>query len=1537
MKNLLRWLLCLLLAPVVLFVVAAVLLYVPPVQRLLVDGAAGYVRTQVGMDARVGSVRLAFPLSLSVGDVVVLDKPRPGQLRRDTIASLGTVVADVRLMPLLRGQVEIDRFDIRQASLCTADMINNVRVRARIGRLSLQSRGVDLLRDSVMLNRATLSDALIHVSLADTVPPDTTTTPTDWRVAVGRLLVQRTTVHISLPGDTLRLGATIGTGDLRGAQLDLGRGAYRMASLHLDGCAATWDDRFQPRQRTGIDPAHIAVSGLRLFADSIAYTPEGLGLHIADAALSEHSGLAVTSLATLLHMDSATLRVPYLRLATPHSRLAAEVQLPFAALNDTPPQQHAPASGFAIKARAAIGRADVEAATGPLPQALQTAWGKQPLNLAADLTGSLRRLNIRHAEVAIPTLLTAQAQGTAANITRPGSLQADLKLNARLHHGAPLMAALGTDAVRLPDNIGLNGTLRARASSYAAQLTATEGGGQAHLDATLDTRTERYTATLDTRQLPVQHFLPGMGLADLTATVRLTGRGLDLLSPHSTLEAEASVAQFTMDGRRMEGLTAHAGKDATGGHVRLNSDNALLAGTVSLDALLARSGMKATFACDLRRADLQAMRLTEKTFTTAACAHIDIAGDWRETYSIDGTINDLTLAYDGKNYRPEDFAITARTAPDTTNARVSCGDFALDFRAGGGLKYLATYLAALPEELHRQIDEKYIDQARLRQNLPRATISLHSGQENVVARLLRRQGYAYENADIELSASPEDGVTGGIALLHPAKGADMIDTVRVALFSTDTTMNYRLHLANSADNPHHAFRAELGGGVMGRGASVRAALYDAPGRMILGLGLVAGMKDGGVRLRFDKTDAIIGYKRFHINKDNYMQLAADGHIAGDLKARADDGMGFAIYADSTAEAKQDITFSLHKIDLGNILAVIPYMPDVEGTLDGDFHYVQDDDALSLSSNVQVAGMKYEQNAMGDIGSEFVYMPKDDGTHFVDATLTVDGSEVATVRGGYNPEGKGRLDGTLTLTSLPLALANGFVPDGIVALRGHAGGTLTVSGPTDAIKANGELLLDGASLVSEPYGVQMRMDDDPVEIADSRLVLENFGLYSPTGSALNVSGWLDFANLDDMRMQMRMRADNYLLINAKQTRRSEAYGKAYVNLYALAQGALSALQVKGRLDVLGSTDMVYVLTDSPLTADNRMGEMVQFVSFADTAAVEAVERPPLTGLDVDLTVNIDNNAHIKCALNPEQSNYVDLTGGGALRMRYNPTDDLRLTGRYTLQGGEMKYSLPIIPLKTFTIQNGSYVEFSGDVMNPRLNITATERVKANVGNDSGSGRTVAFDTGVVITKTVQDMGLEFTIDAPEDLALHSELQTMSVENRGKLAVTMLTTGMYMADGNTSSFSMNSALSAFLNSQINSISGSALRTLDLNFGMENGTNEAGETHTDYSFKFAKRFWNNRLRVIIGGKVSSGAEMENQNNTFFDNVTLEYRVSNKSDKHVKLFYERDTYDWLEGYVSTYGGGFVWRTKAQSLKDLLRFTKKKKAKTQQDENKSK
>jgi hypothetical protein len=75
-----------------------------------------------------------------------------------------------------------------------------------------------------------------------------------------------------------------------------------------------------------------------------------------------------------------------------------------------------------------------------------------------------------------------------------------------------------------------------------------------------------------------------------------------------------------------------------------------------------------------------------------------------------------------------------------------------------------------------------------------------------------------------------------------------------------------------------------------------------------------------------------------------------------------------------------------------------------------------------------------------------------------------------------------------------------------------------------------------------------------------------------------------------------------------------------------------------------------------------------------------------------------------------------------------------------------------------------------------------------------------------------------------------------------------------------------------------------------------------------------------------VTSGAEMPGgRNKSFFDNVSMEYRLDNTANKYLNLFFENNSYDWLDGYTQKYGGGFIWRRSLQKFTDIFRFSDKK------------
>lgn len=168
--------------------------------------------------------------------------------------------------------------------------------------------------------------------------------------------------------------------------------------------------------------------------------------------------------------------------------------------------------------------------------------------------------------------------------------------------------------------------------------------------------------------------------------------------------------------------------------------------------------------------------------------------------------------------------------------------------------------------------------------------------------------------------------------------------------------------------------------------------------------------------------------------------------------------------------------------------------------------------------------------------------------------------------------------------------------------------------------------------------------------------------------------------------------------------------------------------------------------------------------------------------------------------------------------------------------------------------------------------------------------------------------------------------------------MLVTGMYLAGSSTTgkaNLNMGAALNSFLQSEINNIVGSAAKSLDINFGMESyDTNGDGTKRTDYSFRFAKRFYNDRIRIVLGGRISTGEDInQGQAQPFIDNVSIEYRLDPSGTRYVKLFHNKDYESLLEGELTETGAGIVLHKKMQYMRELFIF-KRNKTKPQKEEN---
>lgn len=1463
------------LTPVVLFLLLVAALYIPAVQNWAVKRVAAYASEQTGMQITLERIRIRFPLDIDLQEFLATTPP-------DTILSVQHLLVDLDLSSLLHKRIGVDAVDLQQGVIDTRDLIATVVVKGDVGNLHLRANQIALDQQRARINGARLDGCDLDIALRDTTVVDTTESePIPWNIEVDEAEAHGTRLAFHTVGDSLCIRGGVKDLVINGGNVNLGQGIYEVKYLLLD-------------------------------ADSLSLTPTfaqtlyGLRLETSD-----------------LLIDDTHIRVPRLSLSTPSSQINGNADLDWASL--TPNER----GRMDVDLDATIGRTDLLAiASAYLTPELRSLIPENAIQLTASAHGNVDSLAIRQGHLSISPYLTGDISGSATNILNPDSLGADVNLDVITNDLRPVRRMLGLDnSIRLPQ-MTLTGDAGWHHSVLDADLKLTQGRGTAKVKGRYDTRSETYRADLDVRNLNVRNFLPRDSIGIVTARARLSGRGTDLLSRRAQAQAVVDVRHLRYGSKALDDIQLTANMRNGEALVNLSSNNDILIADACATLQLDRKITQAEFSLGVNRIDLYALGVTKEPHTISMFLDMEGNTNLTDTHQLTGHVRAIELALADTTFYPTDLDLSLLMSPDTIFGRVTSGDLDVALSSSDGLDQVMQKAKLLGPELERQFAVHAIDQDTLKALLPRLSLRLRSGQENTLAHIIKSMGYTYDRLSLDLDSDPDIGLNGNGYLHSLNTGAILLDTIQWHVFQ-DTTNVVRMEgrVRNGPRNPQVVFESNIMGELTPSGANASVSFLDAKRRKGVDLGAQLIMEDDGYRLHLHPLDPVIAYRRFTLNEDNYFYLHDDKRVEANIDLTADDGTGFKLYSTPNDDALQDITLSVHDFNLGELASVLPYLPAIGGKLAGDFHLVQDSTSMSVLVDAGIDRFSYEEAQMGHIGLNAVYLPNPDGTHYVDGIVSHEGLEVMTLAGTYNPKGEGSIDAQATLQRLPLSLANGFIPNQTAELIGYVTGQMDVHGPVSNPMLDGAIATDSMHLVSEMYSLDLRFPDDTILVEQNHLDLRRIEAYSIGQNPLVLDGTIDFKDLSRILLDLNLSARNFELINAPKSAKAIAYGKVFVNIGAQLSGTLNDMLLRGGLDVLGNTDVTYVLTDSPLTVDDHLSEIVTFVDFSDTLAVAEVVKTPPQHIDMQMGISIEQAAQVHCLLSQDGTNHIELEGGGDLTMSYNTQDGLRLYGRYTIVDGLMNYTLMVMSLKNFAIQNGSYVEFTGDILNPRLNIKASERVKTTV-YESNVPRSVNFDVGLAISQTLNDMGLEFTLAAPGDLTVSNQLATMSTEERGKVAVTMLATGMYLTEsGNgTSGFSATNALNSFLQTQIAAISNKALSTIDLNFGIDNTSTASGGTQTDYSFSFAKRFWGNRISLIVGGKVSSGSEAVNTGETLINNVSIEYRLDKSATRYVRVYYDRDTESLLEDDIMEMGAGIVLRRKSTRLGELFLFRKNEK-----------
>lgn len=1567
-----KWTARLLLLIIAIVVLVLIALYIPAVQNFALNKVLTSVNASPSTHVEVKRFRLYPPFHIEVSGV---------EFSQDSTltASLDNLDLRVSLWPLLAGRVGINNLSLNDVTFNMNGEDSLMNITSKLNSLQITSSSVALASKKVNIGNLKLSKTFFDLTmLPDSVEKtDTvnTSAPLPWKINIDHFDIDSLTYSMSMKPTIDTLVAVIPKAYIHSTHVDLSSQKVDVARFIVDNLDARYltpgsdtqaastaiDDNGnikEPADTTqaslpwtvkvshieinnsgaiynksgampvpGLDMDYLQLSKVNIAVDSLTSRGTDLDLNIRNISAHERCGIDLM-LSGTYGMNSDSLWARNIKINTLYSSLSLDAMMGMAG-GALPMPLRVKGSGYLSPEDIHMAMPSMKAMTAGIP-------ANSLLNVNIDINGHDGLYNVDELALELPRCFELGAHGSVAGLPDPKNLDGQLILSGHISGDRwirpALTAAKMGQTVNVPQ-LTLNGNIAMHQGTIDGKLKAVTGGRRLALDALWKARSEAYDVTLKADSFPVNAFLPAYEVGPVTAIVDVTGHGYDVMKPSTAIDASVNLADVTYRGRHYRDISLQALLDKGHADVTATSGNRLAAFDLRAGGNLSTTPYDWTFSVDVDHLDLRAMGLSDSAMYGTLSLNGAVIMDPGKPQSIAANINIPSIDWHmaSNHIATTDIIAHLLTNDSVTSLKLNNHDLIVDANIPMSLDSLQVRLPRITGCIDTALTRHDLDVIGLQHELPPFTLDVTAGQNNVLNNYLMSRDMGITGMNIAASNDSLIKLTAEVRSFN--SGKTVLDTITANIFQVADTLEYVMHLGNRPGTLDQWAQVTAFGGFTGNRGAILLDQRDINGGTGYRLGFVLRWLPYGFKVHVVPKHPVIGYKTWTVNDSNFVVLnTLHKHIDADL-SMSNGESSIHLYTEhdqSNDSTQEDLMLTIKDIHINEWMVVNPFAPPMSGDLSAQLRFNWDTKSINGDGNISLTDLYYDRQRVGsfDLGVD-LYTDKR-GTTRASVALMVDSIKTITAEGFLNDSTARNpflLD--FKMIHFPLNVLNPFLPRDMARMAGTLNGTMDITGSLAEPVFNGYLDFDSTSITIPMLGSTYKFSDEKIPMDSNIVKFDNFSITGVNENPLYINGTVDARHISDILIDLKARARNMQLVGNKKKRGVSVYGKAFIDLDADIKGSLSRLDVDATLSLLESTNVTYIVTSATdnLSSKATGGDMVKFVNFADTAAVASVDTVPPSSmlLGVNAILNIRQGSTIGVDLSTDGKNRVQLQSQGTLNYSMDYMGDSHLTGRLNLNSGFVRYTPPFMSEKLFNFQEGSYVAFSGDMMNPYLNIKAIDVLKANVQQEGQNSRLINFDVILTITNTLQNMDVAFNLATNDDITVANELQSMSPEQRANQAMNMLLYNVYTGPGTKASSSLNgNPLYSFLESQINSWAANNIKGVDLSFGIDQYDrtyNGASSTTTQYSYTVSKSLFNDRFKISVGGNYSDDNDPDqNLSQNLINDISFEYYITPSGSMYIKIFRHTGYESILEGEVTQTGVGFVYKRKLRRLIDMFK-----------------
>lgn len=1563
-----------LLGIIIFILLIPVLVYVPFVQDFAIKIATNVVEKSTGMKVGIGQFRLSFPLDVKLKDVYVVEAAG------DTMVKARELVADVKLMPLFKLDVDVNKIQLNDGYYRMLSPDSSMLMKINAGFLEVDDKSsVDIKTMNILLNKTVLRDG--HVSLYMDVwkkkpnEDDTVKAPTPLLIRANDLDLENFTFGMSMLPTIDTLNLVLDKVNIRNAEVNLGDNLVKWGIAAIDGGDVTYLTPTPEYIKTHPAPPPEPSTGppMRIMGDSISLTGvkalyavkdakpmpgfDASYLQVSDVVIAmrdffnesstislpitrlearERCGLKIVEGHGTVGIDSIGLKLDDLQIRTAYSYINATADVPFALMSLDPK------ADMTANVKGRIGLPDVEAFMPSLKKVLAFVPARKPLDFDIVAQGSISDILINTLNVAMPGVVALKASGFAKNPLDYKKLIANVKFDGSLSDPSLAHKFIGDVGFKLPA-FRISGAAQANGLEYGADFKLLSDAGDVAAKGHVALTPEIYNADVSVSNLDVARFVPSIGIGHVTATVKASGRGFNPLSGTAVTDAIVNISSIQYNRLDLHDIYLAVNLSNAGDLViEANSPNPGIDFSLNGSASVHNDDYKFDLDADLRDVNLRMLGLTDSVcngrgvFTLRGSAQ---PSEW--IYDIDLNLSSFEWNLPDQTIDlPEGIQAYIQTDPNYTSLKIDSQLTSIDFESPVGPEELIFSITDVAEMLSTQIAEKKLQIDELSEAMPVFHLDLNASGRGLLQQFLQPSGLSLDT--VYGRFEKEDIFSGDLNVLDFATGSMTLDTISLDLKQRDGLLDYKVHLGNMPGTLDEFHRVNLNGYVGENRLSAYLNQWNLRGEQGYKLGLTAAMMDSVVTVHITPLKSVIGYMPWTFNNDNFIDLnIVNKHIEANLEASSAESSILA-KTQMGRMGKEELNVQLKNVHVQDFLSLWAGAPPIKGDLNTDLHVTYDNQRFMGGGTIDFNNFFYEKTRVGDfrlgLGASYGLDMSTD----VRAMLEVNGLKALSAYAKLVPDGEAmKADSVgVSLTRLPLNIADPFLGNN-VKLSGYLDGDMRMEGSFTAPRLNGAIRFDSVAVNIPTFGATLKFNEDLLSVDDNVVSFDNFNIYGANENPLIISGSVDATKFTDIQLDMAAHASNFALINSNKRSKADLFGKIFLNLDASARGSLHLLDIDANATLLGTTDATYRLNLEPTQFQAHSDEgVVKFVNFNDTAQIAQVDTVADSRMSMRINgkVTIQPGTQLEVLLSSNGTDKVVINPNAVLSFYQNYMGDMTMNGTLTLGEGYVRYAIPVIGEKMFEFNPNSTITWTGPIANPTLNVTATDEVKATV-TTGGNSRLANFLVTLHATNSVDNIKLDFDLSTNDDLSLQNELQSMSADQRQTQAMNLLLYGQYSGQNTKASAAGSNMLYSLLESQLNSWAAKNIRGVDLSFGVnqyDKTTNGVTNTETSYSYQLSKSLFNNRFKIEVGGNYSTDTDDSDIAENLISDVAIEYilKQTQTTDMSVKLFRHMGYESVLEGEITEMGAAFVLKRRLENLKSLFRFGRRKRKKQTTNDN---